>query len=66
MLKDAPHTADVLVEDEWDQPYTRRLAAFPAPWVMASKFWPSVGRLNHVYGDRKLVLACPPVEESGG
>jgi glycine dehydrogenase len=54
----------VLVEDAWDRPYSRKLAAFPAPWVLAGKFWPSVGRLNHVHGDRNLVCSCPPVEAS--
>ncbi|MBS2023377.1 MAG: aminomethyl-transferring glycine dehydrogenase subunit GcvPB, partial [Deltaproteobacteria bacterium] len=62
VLKGAPHTADVLVADAWDRPYSRSQAAFPAPWVMAQKFWPSVGRLNHVQGDRNLVCACPPME----
>ena len=63
ILKSAPHTAEVLVADAWDHPYTRAQAAFPAPWVKATKFWPSVGRLNHVAGDRNLVCSCPPIEE---
>ena len=63
VLKSAPHTAEVLVADAWDHPYTRAQAAFPAPWVKATKFWPSVGRLNHVAGDRNLVCSCPPIEE---
>jgi glycine dehydrogenase len=63
VLKSAPHTAEVLVADAWDHPYTRAQAAFPAPWVKATKFWPSVGRLNHVAGDRNLICSCPPIEE---
>ena len=63
LLKHAPHTASVLLADNWDRPYSRERAAFPAPWVRAGKFWPSVGRLNHVLGDRNLVCSCPPLEE---
>ena len=44
-------------EDEWDKPYTRTQAAFPAPWVKANKFWPTVGRVDNVHGDRNLVSA---------
>jgi glycine dehydrogenase len=63
MLKGAPHTAEVLTADAWDRPYSRHRAAFPAPWVFAHKFWPSVGRLNAVLGDRQLICSCPPVED---
>ncbi len=63
LLKNAPHTAAVLTAQEWNHPYTREQAAFPAPYVREGKFWPSVGRLNNVLGDRKLVCACPPIEE---
>jgi glycine dehydrogenase len=63
MLKGAPHTAEVLTADAWDRPYSRHRAAFPAPWVLARKFWPSVGRLNAVLGDRQLICSCPPVED---
>ena len=63
VLKSAPHTAEVLLAEVWDRPYSREKAAFPAPWVKATKFWPSVGRLNHVAGDRNLVCSCPPIEE---
>jgi glycine dehydrogenase len=62
-LKNAPHTAAVVTADEWDHAYSRGQAAYPAPWTRASKFWPSVGRVNNAYGDRNLVCACPPVEE---
>lgn len=61
-LKHAPHTMDVVLSDEWNRPYSREKAAFPAPWVNAArKFWPTVGRIDNVYGDRNLVCTCPPV-----
>jgi glycine dehydrogenase len=62
VLKGAPHTADVLTADAWDRPYSREHAGFPTRWVRERKFWPSVGRLNNVYGDKNLVCSCPPVE----
>ena len=60
-LKNAPHTASMIAGD-WEHPYTREEAAFPAPWVKESKFWPFVARIDNVYGDRHLVCACLPVE----
>jgi len=63
VLKNAPHTAAVLTADNWDRPYTREKAAYPAPWLRSRKYWPSVGRVNNAAGDRHLVCACPPVEE---
>jgi len=62
LLKNAPHTAAALLAAEWPHPYPRARAAFPLPFVQASKFWPPVGRLNNVLGDRKLFCTCPPVE----
>ncbi|MCA1827174.1 MAG: aminomethyl-transferring glycine dehydrogenase [Myxococcales bacterium] len=62
VLKGAPHTAEVLTADVWDRPYSRQHAAYPMPWVRAHKFWPAVGRLNHVYGDKNLMCSCPPIE----
>ncbi len=59
----APHTAMVIAGEDWDRPYSRDLAVFPAPWVRESKFWPAVGRIDNVYGDRHLVCACVPIEE---
>ncbi|XP_065657325.1 glycine dehydrogenase (decarboxylating), mitochondrial isoform X4 [Hydra vulgaris] len=61
-LKNAPHTQSVLTEEVWDKPYSRKTAAFPAPWSLRSKFWPSVGRVDDVHGDSHLICACPPVE----
>ena len=60
-LKNAPHTADV-VTGEWDRPYSQKLAAFPAKNLGAHKFWPSVGRIDDVYGDRNLICSCPAIE----
>ena len=61
-LKHAPHTMDVVYADHWDRAYSRTTAAFPAPWVNAGrKFWPTVGRIDNVYGDRNLICTCPPV-----
>src|SRR3954469_9150502 len=63
VLKGAPHTAEVLTADQWDRPYSRHRAGFPAPWVQTRKFWPAVGRLNAVLGNRQLICSCPPVED---
>jgi glycine dehydrogenase len=60
-LKNAPHTAAVVTADKWDRPYSREQAAFPAPWTRAHKFWPTVGRVDNVYGDRNLICSCSPV-----
>ncbi|HWL15157.1 MAG TPA: aminomethyl-transferring glycine dehydrogenase, partial [Opitutus sp.] len=61
-LKHAPHTAKVVCGDEWNRPYARELAAYPSPWTRVSKFWPSVGRVDNVYGDRHLVCSCVGME----
>ncbi|MFQ3577712.1 MAG: aminomethyl-transferring glycine dehydrogenase subunit GcvPB, partial [Verrucomicrobiia bacterium] len=63
LLKNAPHTAAVLLDASATLPYRRDEAAFPLPWVRTSKFWPSVGRIDNVHGDRHLVCTCPSVEE---
>ena len=57
-LKHAPHTAKVVTADEWTRPYSRQTAAFPSEWVRHSKFWPAVGRVDNVYGDRNLICSC--------
>jgi glycine dehydrogenase len=62
-LKHAPHTAKVVCADEWPHPYSRETAAFPDAFTRASKFWPSVGRVDNVYGDRNLVCSCVGMEE---
>jgi len=63
LLKNAPHTARQIASDKWDRAYSRAQAAFPAPWTRDHKFWPAVGRIDNVYGDRNLFCSCPPVEE---
>jgi glycine dehydrogenase len=62
-LKNAPHTQADIVDAGWDRPYTRQEAVFPLPWVAANKFWPSVNRIDDVYGDRNLFCACVPMPE---
>ncbi len=57
-LKNAPHTAESLICGEWEHPYTREQAAYPAPWLKEHKFWSSVGRIDNAYGDRNLVCSC--------
>ena len=58
-LKLAPHTVRDVVSDDWDRPYSRRQAAFPAPWIEEAKFWPPVGRVDNAAGDRNLICSCP-------
>jgi glycine dehydrogenase len=62
VIKNAPHTAKLVVSDSWSKPYPREKAAYPLKWVKASKFWPSVARVDNAFGDRNLVCACPPIE----
>jgi glycine dehydrogenase len=62
-LKNAPHTAQAVTSDRWDWPYSREQAVFPAPWTREHKFWPAVGRIDNVYGDRHLVCSCLPLED---
>src|SRR6266699_3406827 len=61
-LKNAPHTASMLLADEWDHPYGRTEGAYPAGGDRRSKYWPPVRRIDGAYGDRHLVCACPPPE----
>ena len=60
-LVNAPHTAEDVSGEEWPHPYSRNQAAFPLPWVRERKFWPSVARVDNVYGDRNLICSCPPL-----
>lgn len=64
ILKQAPHTAEVVTKTEWTRSYTREQAAFPAPWVRDHKFWPAVGRIDEAFGDRNLFCTCPPMDSS--
>lgn len=61
VLINAPHTIAEVSSDDWAHPYTRRQAAYPAPWLDATKFWPSVARVDNGYGDRNLQCSCPPM-----
>tara|TARA_R110002167_G_scaffold2165_5_gene10848 strand:- start:17608 stop:20553 length:2946 start_codon:yes stop_codon:yes gene_type:complete len=61
-LKHAPHTAEVVTVGEWDRPYSREQAVYPTKNLGAHKFWPSVGRIDDVYGDRNLICSCPAIE----
>ena len=63
VLKNSPHTAEMVCKTEWTYPYSREKAAYPMRSVRDSKFWPSVARIDNVYGERNLVCACPPVED---
>ncbi|MFM8735839.1 MAG: aminomethyl-transferring glycine dehydrogenase [Pirellulales bacterium] len=60
-LKHAPHTADDAVATEWTRPYTREQAVFPVPALVLRKYWPPVGRVDNVHGDRNLFCSCVPV-----
>lgn len=62
VLKNAPHTMQTITANDWSHSYSRQKAAFPLPWVMERKFWPSVARINNSFGDRNLVCTCLPIE----
>ena len=61
-LRNAPHTAECLLVDQWQHPYTRQQAAYPLGTAFRPKVWPAVRRIDGAYGDRNLVCSCPPVE----
>jgi glycine dehydrogenase len=61
-LVNAPHTAQCVIEGEWDHAYTREQAVYPVRALIRNKYWPSVRRVDNAYGDRNLVCACPPIE----
>ncbi|MEP3350988.1 MAG: aminomethyl-transferring glycine dehydrogenase [Marinomonas sp.] len=61
-LVNAPHTADSLLDIDWEHGYSRKDAAYPLPWIKARKYWPPVGRIDNVYGDRNLFCECPPID----
>lgn len=62
VLKNAPHTEQVVISDSWDKPYSREKAAYPLDWVRHNKFFASVSRVDEAYGDRNLVCTCAPIE----
>ncbi|EDV23160.1 uncharacterized protein TRIADDRAFT_27926 [Trichoplax adhaerens] len=61
-LKMAPHTQQIVSSSNWNRPYSREQAVYPAPWLRYKKFWPSCARVNDEYGDRNLVCTCPPMD----
>lgn len=63
VLKNAPHTNEVVCDDKWTHPYGRQKAAFPLKWITYNKFWPAVGKIDNGYGDRNLVCSCAPLKE---
>lgn len=62
VLKNAPHTEQVVISDAWDKPYSREKAAYPLDWVRDHKFFATVSRVDEAYGDRNLVCTCAPIE----
>ena len=63
MLKNAPHTSLHISEDEWTHPYSRLEAAYPTEYLKKNKYWPPVGRVDNVYGDRNLMCSCPSMKD---
>ena len=62
-LKNAPHTAEHALSDNWSHPYSRHGSSFPMDWQSEYKYWPSVGRIDNAYGDRNLVCTCPSTDD---
>ena len=62
VLRNAPHTLQMLTSDEWNLPYSRSKAAYPLPFIRKNKFWPSVRRVDEAFGDRNLICSCEPIE----
>ena len=63
LLKNAPHTAKKLITEVWDHEYSREKAAYPVEGMQQNKYWPPIGRVDNVYGDRNLVCSCPSMED---
>ncbi len=63
LLRNAPHTHHLLLEGDWSKPYSKERAFFPLPTLREDKYWPPVGRIDNVYGDRNLVCSCPPMAD---
>jgi len=61
-LKNAPHTAKLLTAEIWDRPYSRQQAGYPVKTLRDDKYWPPVGRIDNLYGDKNLFCSCMPVE----
>ena len=63
VLKNSPHTQELIADDNWDFSYSRKQAVFPIEWVKHNKYWPSVRRIDEVQGDRNLICSCASIEE---
>ena len=63
MLKNAPHTAEEMADDEWTHSYSRIRAAYPVKSLKNNKFWPPVGRVDNTHGDRNLICSCPSMDD---
>ena len=63
LLKNSPHCAKTLIQEEWGHPYTRAEAALPVKGLHENKYWPPIGRVDNVYGDRNLICSCPSMED---
>jgi glycine dehydrogenase len=63
ILRNAPHTYDLLLEEDWRRPYSKQQAFFPLPYIADNKYWPPVARIDNLQGDRVLICTCPPVAE---
>jgi glycine dehydrogenase len=61
-LKHAPHTAEELIAEDWQKPYSKKQAFFPLPYLQRQKYWVPVKRVDNAHGDRNLICACPPIE----
>jgi glycine dehydrogenase len=63
VIKHAPHTAEMLTAEQWNFPYTRQKAAFPASNMLQDKYFPPVTRIDDAFGDRNLICTCIPTED---
>ena len=63
LLKNAPHTLEMVTSDQWEFPYSRQKAAYPLAFVTDNKFWPSVRRVDEAFGDRNLICSCTSIED---
>ncbi len=66
VLVNAPHTVAEVTSDDWSHPYSRASAAYPAPWLTGTKFWPAIARVDNSFGDRNLQCSCPPMSAYEG
>ena len=66
LLRNAPHTHQLLIAEEWERPYSKQEAFYPLPYINDDKYWPPVARIDNVYGDRHLFCRCLPVEDYAG